>query len=94
MEKKHLSTLLIKLKQNTNLLKLGNKFLSKAAKRQVYFSHIYVVASMPAPPFFLGGRPAGHQYPKCTLKTPHHLCALAGGRYGDRPPKHWPWPRP
>ena len=38
--KKHLSTLLIKLKQNTNLLKLGNKFLSKTAKRQIYFAHI------------------------------------------------------
>ena len=39
--KKHLSTLLIKLKQNTNLLKLGNKYLSKQTKRQIYFAHIY-----------------------------------------------------
>ena len=38
--RKHLSILLIKLKQNTNLLKLGNKFLSKTAKRQIYFAHI------------------------------------------------------
>ena len=53
-----------------------------------------VVASMPAPPFFLGGRLAGHQHPKNTLTTPHNLCALAGGRHGDRPPRHWPRPHP
>ena len=39
--KKHVSTLLIKLKQNTNLLKLGNKFLDKSSKKQVYYAHIY-----------------------------------------------------
>ena len=39
--KKHLSTLLIKLKQNTNLLKLGNRFLSQQTKKQVYFAHVY-----------------------------------------------------
>ena len=39
--KKHVSTLLIKLKQNTNLLRLGNKFLDKSSKKQVYYAHIY-----------------------------------------------------
>ena len=39
--KKHLGVLLIKLKQNTNLLKLGNKFLTKATKKQIYYAHLY-----------------------------------------------------
>ena len=29
----HTNTLLMKLKQNTNLLKIGNKFLNKASKK-------------------------------------------------------------
>ena len=33
-------TLLMKLKQNTNLLKIGNKFLNKASKKLVYYAHI------------------------------------------------------
>ena len=37
----HTNTLLMKLKQNTNLLKVGNKFLSKASKKLVYYAHIY-----------------------------------------------------
>ena len=39
--KKHVSTLLIKLKQNINLLKLGNNFLDKDSKKQIYYAHIY-----------------------------------------------------
>ena len=37
----HTNTLLMKLKQNTNFLKVGNKFLSKASKKLVYYAHIY-----------------------------------------------------
>ena len=37
----HANTLLMKLKQNTNLLKIGNKFLKKASKKLVYYAHIY-----------------------------------------------------
>ena len=37
----HTNTLLMKLKQNTNLLKIGNKFLNKASKKLVYYAHIY-----------------------------------------------------
>ena len=37
----HTNTLLMKLKQNTNLLKVGNKFLNKASKKMVYYAHIY-----------------------------------------------------
>ena len=37
----HTNTLLMKLKQNTNLLKIGNKFLNKANKKLVYYAHIY-----------------------------------------------------
>ena len=39
--RKHLGVLLMKLKQNTNLLKLGNKFLTKTTKKQVYYAHLY-----------------------------------------------------
>ena len=39
--KKHLGVLLVKLKQNTNLLKLGNKFLTKRVKKHVYYAHLY-----------------------------------------------------
>ena len=37
----HANTLVMKLKQNTNLLKIGNKFLNKASKKLVYYAHIY-----------------------------------------------------
>ena len=37
----HTNTLLMKLKQNTNLLKIGNKFLNKLSKKLVYYAHIY-----------------------------------------------------
>ena len=37
----HTNTLLMKLKQNINLLKIGNKFLNKASKKLVYYAHIY-----------------------------------------------------
>ena len=37
----HISNLIIKIKQNTNLLRIGNKFLNKASKKLVYFAHIY-----------------------------------------------------
>ena len=37
----HTNTLLMKLKQNTNLLKIGNKFPNKASKKLVYYAHIY-----------------------------------------------------
>ena len=37
----HTNTLLMKLKQNTNLLKVGNRFLSKSSKKLVYYAHIY-----------------------------------------------------
>ena len=37
----HTNTLLMKLKQNTNLLKMGNGFLNKASKKLVYYAHIY-----------------------------------------------------
>ena len=36
----HTNTLLLKLKQNTNLLKVGNKFLNKTSKKLVYYAHI------------------------------------------------------
>ena len=36
----HTNTLLMKLKQNTNLLNTGNKFLNKASKKLVYYAHI------------------------------------------------------
>ena len=38
--RKHISTLLIKLKQNTNILKCCNKFLDKYTKKQIYHAHI------------------------------------------------------
>ena len=38
--RKHITTLLIKLKQNVNMLKLSNKFLDKYTKKQVYHAHI------------------------------------------------------
>ena len=38
---KHLNTLVMKLKQNTNLLQMGNKFLNKNSKILVYYAHIY-----------------------------------------------------
>ena len=37
----HTNTLLMKIKQNTNLLKVSNKFLSKSSKKLVYYAHIY-----------------------------------------------------
>ena len=39
--KTHTSNLLMKLKQNTNLLKVGNKFLNKASKKIYYYAYIY-----------------------------------------------------
>ena len=38
--RKHTNTLLIKIKQNTNLLKVSNKFLTKACKKIIYFAHV------------------------------------------------------
>ena len=38
---KHLNTLIMKLKQNTNLLQIGNTFLNKNSKKLVYYAHIY-----------------------------------------------------
>ena len=38
--RKHTNTLVIKIKQNTNLLKVSNKFLTKACKKIIYFAHI------------------------------------------------------
>ena len=38
---KHLNTLMAKLKQNLNLLKLSNKFLNKETKKFIYYAHIY-----------------------------------------------------
>ena len=35
------SNLLMKLKQNINLLKVGNKFLTKSSKKIYYYAHIY-----------------------------------------------------
>ena len=34
------NTLMIKIKQNTNLLKVSNKFLTKACKKIIYYAHI------------------------------------------------------
>ena len=31
----------MKLKQNINLLKVGNRFLNKSSKKLVYYAHIY-----------------------------------------------------
>ena len=49
-------------------------------------THPYVAAQMPAPPFSLCGRLAGHRYPHTISILPLNLCALAGGRHSDRPP--------
>ena len=38
--RKHIITLLIKLKQNINMLKQCNKFLKKSTKKQIYHAHI------------------------------------------------------
>ena len=38
---KHMSTLMVKLKQNIHLLKLSNKFLTKETKKLIYYAHIY-----------------------------------------------------
>ena len=38
---KHLSTLIMKIKKNTNLLQIGNKFLNKDSKKLVYYAHIH-----------------------------------------------------
>ena len=38
---KHVSTLMVKLKQNMHLLKLSNKFLTKETKKLIYYAHIY-----------------------------------------------------
>ena len=38
--RKHVATLLIKLKQNVNILRLCNKYLDKYTKKQVYHAHI------------------------------------------------------
>ena len=39
--KTHTSNLLMKLKQNTNLLRVGNKFLNKSSKKIYYYAHIF-----------------------------------------------------
>ena len=38
---KHMSTLMVKLKQNIHLLKLSNKFLTKETKKLICYAHIY-----------------------------------------------------
>ena len=38
---KHMSTLMMKLKQNMHLLKLSNKFLTKDTKKLIYYAHIF-----------------------------------------------------
>ena len=38
---KHTNTLLMKIKQNTNLLQIGDKFLNKHCKKNIYYAHIY-----------------------------------------------------
>ena len=38
---KHMSTLIVKLKENMQLLKLSNKFLNKDTKKLIYYAHIY-----------------------------------------------------
>ena len=38
--RKHTNILIIKLKQDTNLLKVSNKFLTKTCKKVIYFAHI------------------------------------------------------
>ena len=38
---KHVSTLMVKLKQNMHLLKLSSKFLTKNTKKLIYYAHIY-----------------------------------------------------
>ena len=38
--RKHITTLLIKLKQNINILKQCNKFLNKYTKKQIYHAHL------------------------------------------------------
>ena len=38
--KKHMGIVLTKIKQNTNMLKVSNKFLSTQAKKMIYHSHI------------------------------------------------------
>ena len=38
---KHISTLIVKLKQNMHLLKLSNKFLNKDTKKLIYYAHIF-----------------------------------------------------
>ena len=38
---KHMSTLIVTLKQNMQLLKLSNKFLNKDTKKLIYYAHIY-----------------------------------------------------
>ena len=38
--KKHMSIVLTKIKQNTNMLKVSNKFLNAHAKKMIYHSHI------------------------------------------------------
>ena len=38
---KHVSTLIVKLKQNMHLLKLSNKFLNKDTKKLIYYAHIF-----------------------------------------------------
>ena len=48
-----------------------------------------VMASMPAPPFFPRWPPSRSPIPPLTLKSPFDLCALAGGRLSNCPPKHW-----
>ena len=39
--KKHITHVVLKIKQNMNLLKVSNKYLTESAKRMVYYAHIY-----------------------------------------------------
>ena len=39
--KKLTNTVLMKIKQNSNLLQIGNKFLNKHCKKNIYYAHIY-----------------------------------------------------
>ena len=39
--KKHITHIILKIKQNTNLLKISNKYLTESTKKMVYYAHIY-----------------------------------------------------
>ena len=39
--KKHISHVVMKIKQNVNLLKVSNNYLTGSTKRMIYYAHIY-----------------------------------------------------